>query len=345
MNFPYFTISNSDEGGKLRCQITLSHGETCNGDTDWIRVHHDEKLESNLDSLYVQIDMKSQKEGVCLPHFIDIEKLKCLVISLKRTTFGETNNPTHFTASDSVLNMLRSLKFLKIFKFYQILFESIHESLLTKNFEIEELDISKSDIKILQAAEMLKNLPILKVLALTENYFITNIPKDFFQHNSELESITLRENEITILPESLLKNLKKLKKLFVTDNKITSIPDFFFSNNKQLEIIDFSNNLLQHSFRNQIVNLPSNLLKDLNKLKKVDFSKNQISSIPENFFSDNENLQWIEMSQNKISELPRTLLKGMSESLKEINLYDNRIKSISENYFTDNVKLSGRIRL
>merc|ERR1712048_836850 len=77
-------------------------------------------------------------------------------------------------------------------------------------------------------------------------------------------------------------------------------------------------------YRNNIRDLPSNLLSNLSNLRRVWLNKNNINTIPDGFFNSDNNplIAKIYLAENKLRNVSKDLFQGFSQ-LTEIVLDGN----------------------
>ena len=93
---------------------------------------------------------------------------------------------------------------------------------------------------------------------------------------SNLETLNLRNNQMTRLPTDLFKGLSNLQNLNLMVNRLTSLPAGLFNGLSNLHTLNLSDN--------QLSSLPAGLFNGLSNLHTLDLSNNKLSSLPTNLF-------------------------------------------------------------
>lgn len=86
--------------------------------------------------------------------------------------------------------------------------------------------------------------------------------------------------------------------------------------------------------KNNIKEIPKNLLKSMTGLENFWVENNKIRDIPKGLFSENKNLKWVSFTNNNISSLDDGDLLGAS-GLEQLDLEGNEISKINKNVFKD----------
>ncbi|NNF35662.1 MAG: hypothetical protein HKN68_16260 [Saprospiraceae bacterium] len=232
--------------------------------------------------------------------------------------------------------------------------ENINRFSIPKNYNYPE-DLRGITIRIDNAESLLlNNLPEdIKVLALENNKFITNLPSQITELY-KLEELSLNDLEIIELPESIVKlyslqklklrslknlktfppqinKLKRLKELSLNDLEITELPEGIgeLKSLETLELIDLP----------QIKGLPSSIqeLKDLKNLSVIRLQRLRSIQV----VWKTEQLESLALeSLNEILILPLNSV-GKLQGLKNLSLNGlDKIRSIPENMWgLDSLKI------
>jgi Leucine-rich repeat (LRR) protein len=146
------------------------------------------------------------------------------------------------------------------------------------------------------------------------------IPSGFFDHNPNLESVSLSFNNMSKLPYQLFQNLSQLKILDFSRNRLTTLPIHSAPLMMQL-------NLSRNSFRQ----LPDEIFQNFPKLLTLDLSENQFDNLSDNLFKNNPDLETLIWENdachlaNGSRHFPRHLLVK-NKSLKTF-LFSTKIQS------------------
>ena len=134
------------------------------------------------------------------------------------------------------------------------------------------------------------------------------------QHETNLETLFLGDNKISIIPEEI-KYLTNLKVLYIQNNKISVIPE---------EIKYLTNLEILYLNNNQISVIPKEI-KYLTNLKRLTLSYNKISMIPEEI-KYLINLKKLYLTNNKILVIPEEIKYLIN--LQALNISYNKILRI-----------------
>ncbi|XP_043803988.1 slit homolog 2 protein isoform X3 [Apis laboriosa] len=185
---------------------------------------------------------------------------------------------------------------------------TIHNSSLAKLEEsslssvgsgLTQLDLSQNALASTPSSA-LKELHHLLILNLNRNK-IKAIHKNAFDGLDTLEILSLYENEISIIEEDAFTGLhdRKLRRLNLGGNELTKVP--------------------------------TQALRTLNMLKKLEMQENRIASIQEGDFE--ENLQYLRLGDNNLHSVPSDALRRLHR-LRHLDLKANNITALSEDAFT-----------
>ena len=82
---------------------------------------------------------------------------------------------------------------------------------------------------------------------------------------------------------------------------------------------------------NQLVELPTNLLKVLSNLKALLLYNNELKELPSNFSNELSNLKFLLLSGNRLRNLPSNFSNGLSK-LELLNLSGNELRNLPSNF-------------
>ncbi|XP_023243612.1 toll-like receptor 6 [Centruroides sculpturatus] len=304
-----------------------------------------ERFASNyaIEKIAIKYTLKSEYESETLnfesASFINMSSLKYLEIDGVRT-FPIFNLSFH---GDS------SLISLKITHYNFMLF-------LPRPFQqlknLSELHVNFGKLKALPK-ELFHGLYNLKTLDLSYN-LIELVHPVVFRHLTLLEQLNLKENPIKRFLHNLLRGLTNLRILSISGNfselrsvflkGLDNLTEFRASNFPSLRIEDFfshSMNLRKIVFdSNQVLHLPSNLLKNNKNLEVFQFISNGLLTLPNGIFDGPFNLKEINMKKNDLDNIPENSFQHLS-NLEELDLAYNRLTFLPKNIFlpTKNLRL------
>lgn len=149
----------------------------------------------------------------------------------------------------------------------------------------------------------------LRVLNLAYNQ-IHSLQKDVFEHTPYLEELNLEGNQFRVI------------------DQVT-----------QLAISDLGNLRVLNLARNRLVDVPSNLVKNLKGLREVDLSRNRLDFVPETLDSVGESLEKLNVDDNPIIELTDSTFVAF-KNLREVSLCKlSELRSVKANTFAPLRKL------
>lgn len=95
---------------------------------------------------------------------------------------------------------------------------------------------------------------------------IDSLDENIFEHNVNLESLNLDNNQLKVLPAKVFDGLMNLESLSIKWNLLESLPENLFKFNKNLKNLDLSHN--------KLARIPPEILSDLPKLSFASFQDN-----------------------------------------------------------------------
>lgn len=133
---------------------------------------------------------------------------------------------------------------------------------------LEKVTLDRAAIRQLPD-DLCKNLLVLTVLDVHTNH-ISSIPN--MSDCTDLTSLNLGNNEITVLADSALEGLRSLKDLILSYNKIQYVSEKAFVGLHKLQYLDLSNNKISY--------IHPNAFADLKSLEDLNVAENQFESLP-----------------------------------------------------------------
>ena len=175
------------------------------------------------------------------------------------------------------------------------LIKSIKPSKQIKSIKINHQGADETE----ELSESIKELKGLKNLSITNKKLI--IP-NWINELSELESITLTNNNISYLPESIC-SLTKLRELKIENNQLTTLPEEI-NKLENLESLSLMNN--------KLVSVP-NSIGGLINLKKINLENNILENLPDS--TGDLKAIIINVNNNILCHFPKGLLKFAINSI------------------------------
>ncbi|KAM0680784.1 hypothetical protein GINT2_001058 [Glugoides intestinalis] len=166
----------------------------------------------------------------------------------------------------------------------------------------------------LDIIRLMKNI---RELGITDFKELEKIPDLLFDDLTNLESLSLQNNNIKELQPNLFNNLQKLEYLNLSKNKLTEFPEGFLSELGSLQELSLSGN--------EIKSFPIGFFTGLKKLKILSLSNNKLTEIPPSILSLT-NLKTLNISSNNLTSVPKEI--GNMSKLEYLYLNSNSITEI-----------------
>lgn len=201
------------------------------------------------------------------------------------------------------------------------------------NVTLFRLNLSKNKIDRLDS-QSFKTLGSLAELRMSRNLLNAttfNRSAPFFTNLTNLVSLDLNGNKITVLPGLMFEHLKRLKMLKLRRNQIVSFSDGAFYGLDELSTLQ-----LDH---NNITTVRKGWVFGLGSLQHLSISYNQIDSIRPDAWEPTEKLQTLDLSHNRLVSLREGTFRNLRE-LEKLSLSSNYLAHIERNTFalTPNLK-------
>ncbi|KAF4099923.1 hypothetical protein G5714_020049 [Onychostoma macrolepis] len=158
-----------------------------------------------------------------------------------------------------------------------------------------------------------------KIFDLSQSH-IFSLSDSVFSNFSDLEQITLAQNEINIIENNAFLGMTNLQKLNLSNNFLGSIDSKTFQNLEKLEVLDLSYNHIRMLGDQAFQGLPS--------LLNLNLTGNALESVHE--FAILANLKKLYLGENRISSL--SSLPNIAKNLTTLDLEFNRLKDLSDLY-------------
>ncbi|XP_061142334.1 toll-like receptor 8 [Syngnathus typhle] len=249
--------------------------------------------------------------------------ISCL--NLSANGFSAALNGTEFS-------FLPTLKYLDLsYNKIDLAFDHAFNEL--KNLEVLDLSFNSHYFQaygITHNLHFLQNLPVLRVLNMSQNYISTLTTKKMY--SKSLSELQFRSNRLGHLWKegdysyvTLFRNLINLTILDISDNHIIRLPDRVYEYLPQnLTTLRISHNLLT-GFR-------WDKLSHFVQLQSLDLSFNAISDVTGMDCSVQFTLTSLDLSHNNIFQLNDGFLKG-AKSLMTLSLKSNKLSLINQSTF------------
>ena len=166
-------------------------------------------------------------------------------------------------------------------------------------------------INFLKACTQLQELSL-------HNNQLQSLPENLLQACTQLERLSLSSNKLKRLLENLLYPCARLKWLNLRDNQFPSLPENLLYPCTQLETLNLSSNKLK--------SLPENLLHPCTRLTNCYLTTNQLQRLPEMFFKNCPELLQLFLSDNRLQSLHAMLLEKCPK-LQLLSVARNRLQS------------------
>ena len=162
-------------------------------------------------------------------------------------------------------------------------------------------DVKTGHIKVIRSLDLSSKL-------------ISSLLADDFDGLTNLETLNLYRNNLTLLPSDLFDGLTNLTTLSLELNDLTSIPSAIFDDLTSLRTLDLDGN--------KLTTLPENIFDNLTSLVGLQLQFNDINTLPGELFKELTNLDQLRLDHNELSTLPDGLLV-VPRRLTTLNLSDN----------------------
>jgi hypothetical protein len=193
------------------------------------------------------------------------------------------------------------------------IFKSFRTTLINLNLQQNQFDSLKKN-------SFLRHLEQLRILDLSKNR-IKEIFKEAFIGLKHLDTLILRENQLTYLSYANFIHCRTITTLDLSDNKISMINSNTFHLLNHLKILLLNNNPLGQGL------LTNYLLKPLKNLQYLDLENTQLENLSSFLFISNQRLKSIKLRRNSFNSTLKRTFCG-TRSLIEIDLVSTNIHSL-----------------
>jgi len=157
----------------------------------------------------------------------------------------------------------------------------------------------------------------LLTLLLNDNS-LTIIPEDVFSRLNNIAMLNLTNNNISAIKSNSFSGMPYLPTLYLSHNELTTIPQGLFDPLGALVTLDLS--------YNQIIDIELNPFTALIQVNEIDLSNNRINSVRQDFFPTAHALTILNLGQNQITTIDRNTFNS-TPILLELNLSDNLLSA------------------
>jgi hypothetical protein len=207
-----------------------------------------------------------------------------------------------------------------------------------KDALVEENPQDFADLGSKQTAEQIRewfenpiNLPLLQGVTVLDlgGRGLSLVPSEL-RFLSNLSSLYLHQNQITVIDPQTFANLQNLMHLNLNENSISGFNPETFANLTRLVSLSL--------YKNKIASLPPGLFDKLINLHRLTLASNEITSIPPRLFCKLAQLDQLSFSRNKITVLDPEGFEGLN-NLTFVTLINNNIGAIGSKTFALLTKL------
>ena len=164
---------------------------------------------------------------------------------------------------------------------------------------------------------------------------ITAVQSVDFAGLTNLQSLGLEGNQLSVLPVDVFADLGGMQVLSLDDNQLSVLAAEVFGGLARLGGLGLS--------RNQLSTLPAEVFAGMSSLQQLSLSGNQLSVLPEGVFAGMSSLQQLSLSLNQLSALSADVFVDLT-SLGSLNVSSNQLSVLSADVFAVLTSL-GELRL
>ncbi|XP_065162337.1 chaoptin-like isoform X2 [Atheta coriaria] len=193
--------------------------------------------------------------------------------------------------------------------------------------QLKELSLSFNPLRHIDV-EAFYGLENLESLEMSFGIDIDELPYEIFRPLSNLQWLSIDNNNFYSLPEDAFDYLPELKYINLESNKLNTIPEKLFKSKIHSNLKDarFSNN--------EISTLHSNTFNALTSLETILLATNRIKGIQKNCFNDLPNLQKLILADNLISRISTHAFANLP-NLHKLELENNLLSAFSFKMFAN----------
>eukprot|EP00438_Fugacium_kawagutii_P017245 Skav220997 [mRNA] locus=scaffold2318:23656:30497:+ [translate_table: standard] len=237
--------------------------------------------------------------------------------------------PAEVWANESILAGLTNLRELSLeSNELSRLPPQVLENMFAQLGNLQTLGLGSNGLSVASVplwSSLFSRLGNLKVLGL-QNQQLSEIPAEawpsLFREFINLEMLNLDECELSELP--LFVGLVNLQTLSLKNNRISVLPAESFMGLPNLQTLSLSNNRLS--------TLPAEIFWGLSNLQTLALDWNHLKALPPKVFEGLVTLQNLQLGHNDISKLPVQVFAGLS-NLQELRLHSNKLTELPDALF------------
>ena len=188
---------------------------------------------------------------------------------------------------------------------------------------ITVLDLSSKHIETLQSNDF-TGLTNLEELSLYDND-LTALPPNIFAGLTKLRYLVLWHNDLTTLSPDVFAGLTDLRFLDLDDNDFTTLPPDVFAGLTNLENLWLNDTPLTA--------LPPGIFTDLTSLEGLELSRNEFTTLPPDVFASLTNLTGLILRHNNLTTLPPDVFASLT-NLTGLTLNNNALTALPPDVFT-----------
>lgn len=181
--------------------------------------------------------------------------------------------------------------------------------------KLKHLVFYSSNLTILEEG-VFHNLSLLNQLYIEGN--ILNLSRVLFSGLHGLKKLAIVSNQMPVIPHDLFVDMISLQQIRFGKNDLLNLPENLLKNNKKLESFILQDNKVP------INTLPAKLLANFTELNVVELVNCNIITLPEDLLWNSNSIQNLSLANNAITKLPEMLFKDC-ELLEKLDLSYNRI--------------------
>lgn len=174
---------------------------------------------------------------------------------------------------------------------------------------LQTLNLSFTDLNLLNNAHMLKGLTKLRALNLKGNTIQGGVlvKTKNFNYVPLLENLVLSACGITAISENVLEDLAKLKNVDLSGNQLVKLSLVRFHSLKQIQL-NFAGN--------EITLVDVQIVKDLGPSSSIDLSSNPLACNCTNY----QFIVWVKENVSKMKHIEKTVCDATNEKITDVNL-------------------------
>lgn len=222
------------------------------------------------------------------------------------------------------------LDFLSMLNIKDNLIRTVLSHSATTTSDIQRLEVSGdgNEAYNLQELRRFNKLRSLSVGKLTQKSLS---PDDFYGYGAQLENLRIYRGNLKSIKAHAFIHVRGIKRLDLSENMIDSIEKGAF-HDIGLSLISLK---ISHGLSSSMSQFPENL-RELEALRKLDFSNNRLRTLNDLSFYFLKNLEIVNLNDNQIEVMPKgTFQSDVHRKLEEVSMEFNSLKNIITHSFVD----------